>query len=174
MAATTSFDVDVTNPQGITGFAVVQTQLGRTKVQGSGGPHTLLLYAMGGYIYQQLDGAAWQRRKWPGSGGAVIPPLGISPVVTPEADTRDSGGMSYGAFSAVTTLPIPGVGSIPNVSMECTYDKATLLLHACTSQYATFAFRNYNDPKNVFELPSEAKNATELSPLTGAGLPQGK
>ena len=174
MAAASSFDVDVTNPQGITGTAVVQPQLGRTKAQGSGGPHTVLVYALGGYLYEQFDGAAWQRRKLAGSGANVIAPLNAATVVTPGADVHDPSGMAFGAFSAVTTLPIPGVGTIPNVAMDCTYDKATMLLHSCTSQYATLTFHNYNDPKNVIELPAEAKNAAELPPLGAAGVPQAK
>jgi hypothetical protein len=167
LAATTSFQVDVSNPQGITGTIVFETQRGRAKVQGSGGPHTLLLYAVGGYAYQQFDGSAWQRRKLP-PGGLSISPLAQAASVTPEADKRDAAGATFGAFSATASLPIPSVGTIPNVALDCTYDKATLLLHDCTSQYGEFAFHNYNDPKNVVELPSEAKTATD-APLTAAG-----
>ena len=165
LAATTSFAVDLSNPQGITGNAIVQTQLGRTKVQGSAGPHTLVLYAVGDEEYQQIDGSAWQRRKIPGGGALVIAPLSASAAVTAQPDTRDAAGMTFGAFRAVTTLPIPGLGTIPNVTMDCTYDKATKLLHVCTSQYATLSFHNYNDPKNVVELPAAAHDAAELPPL---------
>jgi hypothetical protein len=168
LAATTSFQIDVTNPQGIMGTVVVQTQLGRAKVQGSGGPHTVSIYAVSGYEYQQFDGGAWQRRKLP-PGGLAISPFAAAAAVTPEADKRDASGATFGAFTATTSLPIPGIGTIPNVALECTYDKATLLLHDCTSQYGEFAFHNYNDPKNVVELPADAKTATELPPLTAAG-----
>ena len=174
LAATTSFVMDLTNPQGIYGSAVVQTQTGRTKVQGSAGPHSLVLYAVGGYEYQQIDGSAWQRRKLPAMGALVIAPLSATATVTPKADQRDPSGVVYGAFNALTSLPVPGLGTIPNVSMDCTYDKSTMLLHVCTSQYATLTFHNYNDPKNVVELPAEAKNATELAPLDGTGFSQGK
>jgi hypothetical protein len=174
MAATTSFVVDVANPQGITGSAIVEPQLGRTKVQGSGGPHTLVLYAVDGYIYQQFDGAAWQKRKLPGSGGNLVAPISAAATVSPLPDTRDAAGQTYGALSAITTLPIPGMGAIPNVTMQCTYDKSTLLLHTCTCQYATFTFHNYNDPKNVVTLPADAKNASDAAPLGADGLPQGK
>jgi len=174
MAATSSFVMDVANPQGIYGSAIVQTQLGRAKVQGSAGPHTLLLYALGGYEYQQIDGSAWQRRKLPAGATMLIAPLGATATVTPQPDTRDASGEMFGAFRAVTTLPIPGVGTIPNVTMDCTYDKATLLLHICASQYATLTFHNYDDPKNVVELPAEAKNAAELAPLDGTGFSGGK
>ncbi len=174
MAATSSFVMDVANPQGIYGSATVQTQLGRAKVQGSGGPHTLTLYAIGGYVYQQFDGSAWQRRKLPGGSAMLIAPLSATATLTPQPDARDPAGETFGAFRAVTTLPIPGVGTIPNVTMDCTYDKATLLLHTCSSQYATLTFHNYNDPKNVVELPAEAKNAAELAPLDGTGFSGGK
>jgi hypothetical protein len=174
MAATSSFVVDVINPQGITGSAIVEPQLGRTKVQGSGGPHTLTIYALGGYLYEQFDGAAWQRRKLPGSGGNLIAPISAAATVSLLPDTHDATGALYGAFSAVTTLPVPGIGAIPNVAMQCTYDKSTLLLHTCVCQYATFTFHSYNDPKNAVDLPPEAKNAAELAPLGADGLPQGK
>jgi hypothetical protein len=156
LAATTSFQIDVTNPQGITGTIVFQTQPARAKVQGSGGPHTLLLYAVGGYAYQQFDGSAWQRHKLP-PGGLSISPLAQAANVTPEADKHDASGATFGAFSATTSLPIPSVGTIPNVTLDCTYDKATLLLHDCTSQYGELTFHNYNDPKNVVDLPAEAQ-----------------
>ncbi len=173
MAATSSFAVDLQNPQGIMGTAVVQTQLGRTKVQGSGGPHTLLLYVVGGYEYEQFDGSSWQRRKLPAGGLTVIAPLAPNATVTAKPDARDSSGETFGAFSAITSFPIPGMGTIPNVALDCTYDKSTMLLHVCTSQYATLSFHNYNDPKNVVELPADAKSATELPPLGGTGS-QGK
>ncbi len=173
LAGTTSFVVDLANPQGIYGSAVVQTQSGRTKVQGSAGPHSLTLYAVGGYEYQQIDGSAWQRRKLPAMNALLISPLSATATVTPKPDERD-GGVVYGAFTAVTSLPVPGIGTIPNVSMDCTYDKATMLLHVCTSQYATLTFHNYNDPKNVVELPADAKNAAELAPLDGTGFTGGK
>jgi hypothetical protein len=174
LAATTSFVLDLANPQGIYGTAVVQTQLGRTKVQGSAGTHSLVLYALDGYEYQQIDGSAWQRRKLPAMNALVIAPLSASATLTPKADERDPSGVVYGAFGAVTSLPVPGIGTIPNVSMDCTYDKSTMLLHVCTSQYATLTFHNYNDPKNVVELPADAKNATELAPLDGTGFSGGK
>jgi hypothetical protein len=174
MAATSSLVVDVSNPQGINGTAIFEPQLGRAKVQGSGGPHTLLVYAIGNEIYQRFDGSAWQRRKLPAAVGSIFAPLGVAPAITPQADTRDASGMTYGALSAVTTLPIPGIGSIPNVQLECTYDKATMLLHVCTCQYATFTFHNYNDPKNAIDVPPEAKSAPESAPLGGAGFPPGK
>jgi hypothetical protein len=171
LAQTTSFQIDVSNPQGITGTITYLTRSGRVKVQGSGGPHTLVLYAVGDYEYQQYDGSSWQRRKLP-AGGLVISPLAATATVVPEAD-RNAGGETLGAFGATTSLPIPGVGTIPNVALECTYDKATMLLRTCVGQLATFAFSHYNDPKNSVELPADAKNATELPPLVG-GPAQGK
>jgi hypothetical protein len=125
----------------------------------------LLVYASGGYEYQQFDGSSWQKRKLP-PGGLTLSPLASTATVTAQADKRDASGAVYGAFSATTSLPIPGVGTIPNVAMDCTYDKETLLLHDCTTQYGEFAFHNYNDPKNVVDLPADTKNATELPPLT--------
>jgi hypothetical protein len=157
LAATTSFALDLSNPQGITGSAIVLTQLGRAKVQGSAGPHTLVLYAVGDEEYQQIDGSAWQRRSLPAAAASLlIAPLGASASVSAQPDVRDASGMVFGAFRAITALPIPGIGTIPNVTMDCTYDKATLLLHVCTSQYATLTFHNYNDPKNTVDLPADA------------------
>jgi hypothetical protein len=167
LAGTTSFQVDISNPQGITGNAIVLTQLGRTKVQGSAGPHTLVLYAADGEVYQQIDGAPWQRRKLPGGSALLIAPLTAAATFRPEPDVHDPSGMTAGAFQAVTSLPIPGVGTIPNVTLECTYDKATMLPRTCSSQYATLAFHNYNDPKNVVDVPPAALSATELAPLDG-------
>jgi hypothetical protein len=170
LAATTSFVVDLSNPQGITGTAVVLTQLGRTKVQGSAGPHSLALYAADGEEYQQIDGSPWQRRKLPGASALLIAPLAGAASFAPQPDVRDPSGMTYGAFRAVTTLPIPGLGTIPNVTMDCTYDKATMLPHVCTSQYATLSFHNYNDPKNAVDVPADALAGAELPALDlGAG-----
>ncbi len=174
MAATTSFALDLSNPQGITGNAIVQTQLGRTKVQGSAGPHSLVVYAYDSYEYQQIDGSSWQRRKLPSGAVMLIAPLSASATVSAEPDVRDSSGMTFGALRAVTSLPIPGVGTIPNVTMDCTYDKATMLLHVCTSQYATLTFHNSNDPKNVVDLPAQARGAEELPPLDGSAFSGGK
>ncbi len=165
LARTTSFQIDVTNPQGITGTITYLTRSGRVKVQGSGGPHTLVLYAIGDYEYQQYDGSSWQRRKLP-PGGLVISPLAATATVVPEAD-KTVGGETLGAFAATTSLPIPGVGTVPNVALECTYDKLTMLLRTCSGPLATFAFVHYNDPKNSVDLPADAKNATELPPLVG-------
>jgi hypothetical protein len=174
LAATTSFAVDISNPQGITGSAIVLTQLRRTKVQGSAGPHTLALYTAGGEVYQQIDGAPWQRRKLPGGSSLLIAPLAGAPTFVPQPDVRDPSGMTFGAFRAVTSLPIPGVGTIPNVTLDCTYDKATMLPHVCASQYATLSFHNYNDPNNVVEVPADARGATELPPLDGLTPGRGK
>jgi hypothetical protein len=172
LAGTSSFEIDVTNPQGITGTITYLPQSGRVKVQGSGGPHTLVLYAVGDYEYQQYDGSSWQRRKLP-PGGLVISPLAATATVVPEPDKKTAAGEAVGAFSATTSLAVPGIGTIPNVAMDCTYDKATLLLRTCTSQLATFVFTRYNDPKIVVDLPPDTKNATELPPLVG-GMTQGK
>jgi len=169
LAATTSFAVDVTNPQGITGNAIVMTQLARAKVQGSAGPHTLVLYAAGGEEYQQIDGSTWQRRKLPAGAAVLIAPLSATATVATQPDVHDPSGMVFGAFRAITSLPIPGVGTIPNVTMDCTYDKATMLLHVCTSQYATLTFHNYNDPKNSVDVPADARNAAELPALDASG-----
>jgi len=156
LAATTSFAVDLSNPQGITGTAVVMTQLGRAKVQGSAGPHSLNFYAADGELYQQIDGTPWQRRKLPGASALFVAPLAGAATFSPQPDVRDPSGSTFGAFRAVTSLPIPGMGTIPNVTMDCTYDKATMLPHICTSQYATLSFHNYNDPKNAVDVPADA------------------
>jgi hypothetical protein len=166
MAATQSFVVDLSNPQGISGNAVVITRLGSTKVQGSAGPHSLLLYAIGAEAYMQIDGGAWQRRAVPAGFGMSLLPLAQAASVTPQADGRDGSG----TFAVVAPLPIPGIGTIPNVATTCTYDKSTMRLRTCANQYATLTFHGYDDPKNAVELPPDARNATELPPLDASGL----
>jgi hypothetical protein len=174
MTATSSFVMDVANPQGIYGSVVVLTQSGRAKIAGSGGNHTLTVFVQDGYAYQQFDGSAWQRRKLPPGAATLIAPISSAASVTAQPDVHDASGATFGAFEALTSLPIPGVGTIPNVTLDCTYDKSTLLLHACASQYATLTFHNYNDPKNVVDLPADAKSAIELAPLDATGFSAGK
>jgi hypothetical protein len=174
MTATGSFVMDVANPQGIYGSAIVQTQAGRAKISGSAGEHTLTVYAVNGYEYQQIDGSAWQRRKLPAGAAMLVAPLTGAVSITPQPDARDASGTTFGAFEALTSLPVPGIGTTPNVTLDCTYDKTTMLLHVCTSQYATLTFHNYNDPKNVVELPAQAKDAPELAPLDAGGFSTGR
>jgi hypothetical protein len=167
MAATTSFAVDVVNPQGIVGTAVVLPKLGEAKVQGSAGPQTLLAFVTGGAIYTQFNGGAWQRQAIPADATALVVPLTHAASITPGPDQRDRSGATFGAFTAFTSLSIPGLGTIPNVALDCTYDKLTMLLHACTCQYAAFTFRDYNDPKNVVALPDDVRNAAPVAGSQG-------
>ncbi len=83
---------------------------------------------------------------------------------------RQEGGITYGTLSttigASTLLPPSGAmaentASTP-ITMQCTYEKATYLMHVCTMQQPgsqipiTITYSAWNDPQNVVTVPPDA------------------
>ncbi len=100
-------------------------------------------------------------------------PFASTADVTQGPDVHD-GAQTYGTVRAplptagffVNGKPVPAP-STPPAYEECSYDKTTFLLHACTSPAAKTTYR-YDDPSLDIVLPPEAMRAT---PRPAADLP---
>ena len=81
------------------------------------------------------------------------PPIPTMLRLEPLPD-RAENGVTYGAFGSLAM----GNGGVPG-TMECTYDKATYLPHACTVLLQTLpvplhvTYDKWNDPSNTIEPP---------------------
>jgi hypothetical protein len=86
----------------------------------------------------------------------------------PQAETRVSilpdrniAGSVYGAIRIGLTgdAPAAGVPMTSATDRDCTYDKATYLLHDCMAGPLLMTFDRYGDARNEIVVPSEAANA---------------
>jgi hypothetical protein len=166
MAAVQSFRMQITAP-GATGVATVMTKPMRLHMQMASGPLTIEMYSADGYLYQNIAKSGWKKQRLP-DGAAVIDvqrALDGSTTFAPAADVVD-GGVSYGALAmTIPVATIPGAPAGAPITLTCSYDKKTLLMHACSTPLATETFSGYNDPANDVTLPPDLASAVDAGPV---------
>jgi len=131
-----------------------------------------------GWAYSKTNAAPWQRRRFPGLPGVIasLAPISHSvPTVLPDVDVD---GVAVGRVRLAGTIPPsalpPGLTQADLdkyaelIFFTCSYSKTTYLLDTCSKVYPdpqSFVMR-YDLPPNTFDVPPEARNATELPPLS--------
>jgi len=146
---------------------------GAMKASTAAAAMTMDVYLVNGALYMSINGGKWQKRSvdpetLKAQLSSIISQGGETPTLTLEPD-RTSGAFTFGAIRIVTATP-KSLAAMPGASgtttLECTYDKASYLLHECDTDQLSIVYEKYNDPSNVVTLPPDAANATELPPLT--------
>jgi hypothetical protein len=86
---------------------------------------------------------------------------GLKPSNVTLLPDREQDGMDVGAFAVDTPLPegADAASAPASQHVECTYDKSTYRLSACSSSGMTMTYTRYNDPANTVVLPPEARSA---------------
>jgi len=121
----------------------------RTKTSVALAGSTRDIVTVGGTAYVSVNGAPYEKRTLSPAQAATltaVTDVSVSAIV-PDVS---AGGTTYGAFETVA-------GAAPTaVTLTCTYDKKTYLLVKCSSDSLVQMFGNYDDPKNVIDVPKEA------------------
>jgi hypothetical protein len=164
-AAVQSFRMQISAP-GTTGIATIFNNPKRMHMRMASGPMTVEMYIADGYVYQNIANTGWKKQLLP-AGAALVDiqrafdgntAFSVAPDVT-------DGGVTYGAITLqLSAAPVPGAPPAPPLTITCSYDKQSYLMHACTSTYATETFSGYDDPANVVTLPPELATAIDTGP----------
>jgi len=120
----------------------------RTKTSVAIAGQTRDIVTIGEAVYISSNGGPFEKRTSP----AVLAQIKALSDVSISAIVPDVtvGGVSYGAYQ--TVVDVPGVP----ITLTCTYDKKTYLPVKCSSDALVQTFGNYDDPKNVIEIPQGA------------------
>ena len=166
----TSFHLVVTGP-GMSGVGTVVTKPMLMHLEMASGPAIIDMYLdasakNGVTMYQQIGkGGRWTAMVLPGGAAlqktlaTMLPAVREKSTVVAAPDVVE-GGVTYGAFSVETpTASIPGAPTASPMTMTCTYDKTTYLVHSCSNGIVTQTFSAYNDPANVVTIPPDARSA---------------
>ena len=155
IGAATSYHVAVSGPSG---FAVDILEVGhdRVRVVSTVGGTTTESLVIGTAMYYRGPATPWAA-----SAVAAVkrPRKNLLYMAAPDTKLeplpdRSDAGVTYGAFGSLAL----GNGGIP-ATMECTYDKATFLPHACTIVVQSLptplhvTYDRWSDPANVVEAP---------------------
>lgn len=155
ITAAASYRVTVAGPSGLA-IDIVSVGRDRLRVHATSAGTTSDSVVIGTAMYYRGANGAWaaaavppvkaQRKNllYMAAPGTKLEPLG----------DRSDGGVTYGAFGSLAL----GNGGVP-ATMECTYDKATFLPHACTVVMQSLpaplhvVYDRWNDAANVVEAP---------------------
>jgi hypothetical protein len=104
---------------------------------------------IGDTSYLSTNGGPYTKSESPGAAAQVrnltdVTVIDIQPDIT-------TAGITYGQYTTTITA------MERSVSLICAYDKKTYLRTTCGNEFAVVKFTNYNDPKNIVEVPSGAK-----------------
>ncbi len=161
-----SFRMQISGP-GMTGVATIFNSPKRMHMQMASGPLTIEMYVSDGYAYQNIGKSGWKKQQLP-AGSALVDiqrAFDGSTVFAVAPDVTD-GGVTYGAISMqLSAVSVPGAPSTPPLTITCSYDKQSYLMHACTSPYATETFSGYDDPANAVSIPPELATAVDAGPV---------
>jgi hypothetical protein len=165
-AAVQSFRMQISAP-GTAGVATVFNNPKRMHMQLSSGPLTIEMYIADGYAYQNIGNTGWKKQLLPAGAALVdIQRAFDGKTVFAVAPDVTDGGVTYGAITMqLAAAPVPGAPAAPPLTITCSYDKQSYLMHACGSTYATETFSGYDDPANVVTLPPELTTATDAGPM---------
>jgi hypothetical protein len=125
------------------------------------------MYLVGAFAYQRVGTSDWQKRSLPPDRALVDiqGELVDATQLTSIPDVVD-GGVTYGAVRlSSNTASVPGAPNVGPLTLTCTYNKTTFLLHACTSPAITESFDAYNDPVNVVTLPDALSALPDAGPI---------
>jgi hypothetical protein len=167
IGAAASYHVAVSGPNGLA-VDILEVGRDRVRIQSGGTGAVTESVVVGTAMYFRSASTPWA--------AVAIPPVkrprknllymaAPDSKLEPLAD-RSEGGVAYGAFGSLAL----GNGGVPG-TMECTYDKATYLPHACTVVLQALpvpvhvAYDRWNDPANVVEAPPG------IAPPTPAPIP---
>lgn len=172
VAAVASFQATMTGPPGMTA-QVTFVRPDRVRNVISVGSSTAEAIAVGTTTYVRSNGGPWGRSSNAGTAAAarqLVDSLVSSTSYTALPERRENGA-TVGAFSAAlpaSFLPVPlkvatassSDKTAPPLTVTCTYDKATYLVHTCTMQLPNFpgpltmTYSKWNDPANVVDVPA--------------------
>ncbi len=155
IGSATSYHVGVSGPSGLA-VDILEVGHDRVRVVSTVGGTTTESLVIGTAMYYRGPSTPWAAAAVP-----VVkrPRKNLLYMAAPDTKLepladRSDGGVTYGAFGSLAL----GNGGIP-ATMECTYDKATFLPHACTIVLQSLptplhvTYDRWSDPANVIEAP---------------------
>ncbi|HEV2740156.1 MAG TPA: hypothetical protein VGU66_16365 [Candidatus Elarobacter sp.] len=155
IGAATSYHVAISGPSG---FVVDILEVGhdRVRVVSTVGGTTTESLVIGTAMYYHGPATPWAASA---VSAVKRPRKNLLYMAAPDTKLeplpdRSDAGVTYGAFGSLAL----GNGGIP-ATMECTYDKATFLPHACTIVLQSLptplhvTYDRWSDPANVVEAP---------------------
>jgi len=120
----------------------------RTKTSVATGGQTRDIVTIGDAVYVSANGAPFEKR----SSASLLAQIKALTEVSISAVVPDitAGGVTFGVYQTIADVP-----GMP-ITLTCTYDKKTYLPVKCTSDALVQTFGNYDDPKNIIEIPQGA------------------
>ncbi len=167
-ADVTSFRMTLSGAQNISSTMVV-VRPDRVRSDMSFGPMKTESVVIGSTSYVRINGGTWLVSKIQNAmdfAKQFATTLAKQTTYTPLPDRQESG-VTYGAFSSTTDSGMMAAAGTATASstpmtMECTYDKVTYLMHVCTLAPPgapfpmTLTYSAWNDPANVVDVPADA------------------
>ena len=167
-ATVSSFRMTLSGAQNISSTIVV-VRPDRVKIDMSFGPSKTQSVVIGSTSYVRVNGGTWLVSKMQNAkdfAEKLSATLAKQTTYTPLPDRRESG-VTYGAFSSTSGSDVMAAAGAATtattpVTMQCTYDKTTYLMHVCTLQPPgapfpmTLTYSAWNDPANTVDVPSDA------------------
>jgi len=172
-AGVQSFRMQLTSPAGMSGIGTFVTSPKRMHMEIATGPITIEMYVSDGYSYQNIAKSGWKKQALPPDAALVDVARAFdgNTAFIAAPDVVDAG-ITYGSITMqLANAPIAGVPASPPLTITCSYDKKTMLMHVCTSPFATETFLGYNDPANVISLPPELATAVDVGPVFPVASP---
>jgi len=156
IGAAASYHVAVSGPKDLA-VDILEVGHDRVRVQSGAPAPAYESVVIGTAMYFRSVGTPWA--------AVAVPPVkrprkNLLYMAAPDAKLepladRSEGGVTYGAFGSLALGNNQAAGT-----MECTYDKATYLPHACTVVLQALpvpvrvTYDRWNDPANVVEAPA--------------------
>lgn len=122
----------------------------RAKTTVAAGGMTMDSVLIGSDLYVSRNSAPFEKSAAPPAVAAQLK-LATEPVVAAIVSDVTESGVTYGAFT------MPFTGSTLPMTLTCEYDKATFRLAKCANEKVSVTYSNDDDPKNVVEIPKDAK-----------------
>ena len=172
-AGVQSFRMQLTSPAGMSGIGTFVTSPKRMHMEIATGPVTIEMYVSDGYSYQNIAKSGWKKQALPPDAALVDIARAFDgkTAFIAAPDVVDAG-ITYGSVTMqLANAPIAGVPPSPPLTITCSYDKKTMLMHVCTSPFATETFLGYNDPANAITLPPELATAVDVGPVVPVASP---
>jgi hypothetical protein len=159
-ANVTSFRMTLSGAQSVSSTMVV-VRPDRVKSNMSFGPVTTETVIVGSTSYTRINGGQWLVSKMQNItdfANQWSATLAKQTTYTLLPD-RVEAGVTYGAVMPAAGTTTPAAAPL---TMQCTYDKVTYLMHVCTLQPPgapfpmTLTYSAWNDPQNVVDVPADA------------------
>jgi hypothetical protein len=141
-----SFVVTTLYPAQAYSSTLVYVAPNRSRVAVAIAASTTDVVTVGDTSYSSKNGAPFEKAAVLPEESARLKSIGSVKVETVRADITTEGA-TYGAFE--TSVPL---GSA--VTLTCTYDKKSFRLARCANGEVTQTYKNYDDPNNTVETPT--------------------